>query len=80
MGRLSGNSRYMRLDADPAYVMLKVPANSYSVPRYVSTEPIDLSEVRESSAIPSRLIPPRSTRLMPDQSPEIMVKVQIPGK
>ncbi|MCU7489971.1 MAG: diadenylate cyclase CdaA [Bacteroidota bacterium] len=80
MGKVSGNSKYMKLYADPAYVVLRVPANSYSMPRYVSTEPIDLSEVSESSAIPSRLIPPRTTRLLPEQSPEIMVKVQIPGK
>ncbi|MGE5432046.1 MAG: diadenylate cyclase [Syntrophomonadaceae bacterium] len=79
MGRLPGNAKY-RMDAEPGYVMLRVPVNSYNVPRFVSTEPIDLSGVRGSSAIPSRLIPPKTTRLLPDQSPEIMVRVQVPNR
>ncbi|HEX2867553.1 MAG TPA: diadenylate cyclase [Ignavibacteriales bacterium] len=80
MGSASGNVRFVKLNAEPSSVMLRVPDNSYSVPKYVSTEPIDLSDVRESSAIPSRLIPPKKTRLLPEQSPEIMVKVQVPKK
>lgn len=80
IGRLPENRRMLRLNAEPSYIMLRVPDNSYNIPKYVATEPIDLSGVRESSAIPSRLIPPRTTRLLPEQSPEIMVKVDIPNR
>lgn len=80
LGRLENHMKLLNLTPEPSTVILRVPESMGNTPKWISTEPIDLSGVNSSTSIYSRLIPPRHIRLLPDQNPEVLVKVNLGGQ
>ncbi|MDP4192896.1 MAG: diadenylate cyclase [Bacteroidota bacterium] len=74
-GRLPGNLRLQGLVPEVQVVTLRIPEKGNYEQRTVYTEPLDLSSVTSSSKVSLRLMPPRNSRLLPEQNSEINVRV-----
>lgn len=79
-GKLPGNLKLTGIIPEIENITLRVPEKGGFEQRTVLTEPIDLYQIHTSGKVYVRLIPPRNSRLLPDQSPEILVKVNVSRK
>lgn len=79
-GRLPRYLRLLSINSNPEKITLKVPEEAHNLPRNILTEPVNLSNLTESSVIKTRLIPMNNAKLLPDQKPEILIELKVAKK
>lgn len=79
-GRLPDNLKLQDIRPEPAEVTLRVPENENMESRPVLTETVNLSLIKTSGIIYQRLLPPRHARLLPEQNPEIPIRIKVSKK
>ena len=72
----AGAPPHWRLRPQPGTVAIMLPESRAAAGTVVETEPIDLKGVTPPATVRSRLVIPEGTQLVPNQDPEIEVRIE----
>lgn len=76
---LSDQLELISISAKPEIVTVAVPSGN-TVPDSIATEPVDLSEIEESTEITKDLVLPTGVKLPEDETQEIVVSIRVREK
>lgn len=76
-GRLPGNKKLVSISANPRSILLRIPGGTGIRPDVVLTEPVNLSNITQTTTLKSRLLPPAESKLQPFQNPEVEIKITV---
>ena len=80
VGKLPGNLRLKTVGVELSFITLQGPAGIVKKTREIFTEPVDLSEIKESTKIPIGVeITSPQLRLGPDEPARVMVDIKVDG-
>ena len=72
----AGAPPHWRLRPQPGTVAIMLPESRAAAGTVVETQPIDLKGVTPPATVRSRLVIPEGTQLVPNQDPEIEVRIE----
>ncbi len=76
-GKLAENLHLISIQANPPTVLLIVPKEGNNVPKSISTEPVDLSEINRSTSVNTQLLIPQKLKLPPEEDGEVAVNIKV---
>ncbi len=76
-GRLPGNLKLVSMSAIPAQMTLIVPEEGNHLPKYIYTEPVDLSSINTSTTINSQVLVPQKYKLPAEEDGEVSIEINV---
>ena len=77
IGQLPHNLKLVSILADPSQLKLIVPEGGNHLPKFIYTEPVDLSELSKSADVQSQVLVPQKYKLPSDEDGEVSVEIKI---
>ncbi len=76
-GKLPGHLRLVSALPNPPKIMLIVPQEGNHLPKFIYTEPVDLSSILVSTSITSQVLIPQKYKLPPDEDGELSIEINV---
>ncbi len=79
-GKLPDNMKLISIQMNPAKIMVIVPAEGNHLPKYIYTEPVDLSNINGSTSINTQVLIPQKYKLPPEEDGEVSVEINVKNR
>ncbi len=76
-GNLPDNLKLVSALSNPPKVMLIVPEEGNHLPKFIYTEPVDLSNIDNSTSINSQVMVPQKYKLPPEEDGEVSIEINV---
>jgi uncharacterized protein (TIGR00159 family) len=76
-GKLEAKLKLISISTVPENVHLIAPKEGNNLPKLITTEPVDLSKITESTILKAELIIPEKLKLSPDEDREVEANIKV---
>ncbi len=79
-GKLPHNLKLVSLSPNPREMLLIVPEEGNHLPKFIYTEPVDLSNINVSTSVNSQVLVPQKYKLPADEDGEVSIEINVKNR
>ncbi len=79
-GKLPSNLKLVSVSSNPPKMMLIVPQEGNHLPKFIYTEPIDLSDINGTTSVNSQVLVPQKYKLPAEEDGEVSIEINVKSR